>query len=655
MKHAATLTTAAGTIAYLAVMGPPLPSQPAPHELPAVVLSEVHWDPIGSDAGSEWIELAVTGGLEEWDLSDHTIENGLGQVLYKFPPQKVRLGDTLLVSLGANRPTLAAKNLTHGHTHLLFSGQTKKDCLANAGDCLGLRSPDGTLVDFVVWGSAPPSGSALLAEAVDSGQWKAGDWVSTAYDADGPTHPGQTIGRDRRATDLDRAADWAGNGGPQAAGASPGAANAIDVENVGGLIELAQEAVNAAFLVYGSSTQELLRFAVHDSSFAAIDVKDHPGFHWEFDAQHSFTVEDTIAGGGPELWVGAFHHAFDETGPRAYRLAIQGQIQSPSGNRLSVDLTVDRGGYGGPQIEEVQAIDLSLTLNGVDLPFHSTNRTTSTLKGPGLVELHSVRAETSWGGQADSSELTLLTQDVGETSRTFTFDIASTPFGRYPTLGSPGTTSTDVVQVTGNGDATFTGMESSTVRIQSMTVRHNGQVRARIMPSDPASFAQKREAGTPGDATGTLRVTSHFPVYDATGSSVLLDFGHSEVVTVTQAMGKSVADSAVDLLVNGTTWRSGAFFVDPPQTYIPPPDDYQVAPPSYGKTGGNGGGVVRDIVRVGGSLAIAFYCVLGAASSAAGSAAAVPVTGGASLVGLVGTQKIALACAAGSILWAELW
>jgi len=627
---------------------------------PKVVISEVSYDPLGPDAGFEWVELAVTGGQAPFSLAGYTLVDAQDTVLYTFGNSVVSVGDTVLLILGDIRPGLAGLDLSAGKARVLFRGATSQDLLGNTHGALGLRKSAGALHDFVAWGQgSAPAGTPLYQEAVAHGDWPSDGFVDISWSARKPVHPGYTIGRNQHARDTDTTGNWAGNGGEHGVGASPGAPNNVDVENVGGLIQLAQEAVNAGLFVYSMSPLEAFRFQVITSSVANIRVENQPGFRYGVEALHAFTIEDTFYGVGPQVWSGTLGHEFEMLGPRSYKISVSGQISSPTGDSLVVDYSVLRSGFGSATITDTQTTGLTLNLYGESYPFNSSNTTTSTLVGNRRVYQTSTRTETTWGGTTPASVvLNVSTQEASDSTSTFSFDMTGTPLGEaYPVLGGSSSIGTDLMSITGNGTTSMTNPEEFVVRYENMDFELNGTTLRQIRPDAPGTVTVSRVGGVSGDIVGDLQVISNFPVQDSSHGGVVFEFGHTDVSTTQiDSTGKKTIFSQPSYEANGSSWATGSFFVDPPSQTLHPPTNIVSNRTTYGVTGSSGVSVGRDILRVGGSLVIMTGCTLASASAAAAGVAAAPATAGASAAaGLAAGWKSALACNAGGLLWNELF
>jgi hypothetical protein len=651
--HSPPLLCSLAAFAPLAVAAPAGPSDPK------VVIAEIAADPLGPDAGQEWIELAVTGSAVPFSLAGYRLESVRGGFSYTFGNSSVVGGDTVLVAIGPIRPSLAALDLSAGAARILFSGPVTTGRLDNQSEALVLRRPDGSIHDFVAFGATGEVlNTAPFAEAVSAAQWPAGQWVRTGFGAPTAMQLGGTLGRDYFANDTNAVSDWAGNGGPFGVGASPGGPNSVDVVNAESLLLLAQDGFNAALSAYTYHPSEALRFSVTDGKVDDLVVVDQLGFHWSCTATHSFTVNDTQSGLGPVTWSGKLQHEFHQTGLRAYRLQVYGQLTSEAGDGLDLDLRLDRDGYGSAAVREMQTAKLLLHLSGSSHPFESTNITTTTRTGANSFVLRTERQETSWASSQPLvlvGEATVVQQSDG--LRSFDFAIDGTPFGQgLAPIGAQTNVSTAKMNFSGSGACVLSGPESFVTTLSHSNMSVDGVLRVRTTSKNPVTFRSTRQDGVPGDVTGTLLTESLFPLLGPTGDQVLVSYGHLDKSVFQQDQGKYTVASTVSFLLNGTVTAQGSCFSDPPlQTYHPPADVVSTTT-LYGDNSGDGWGVVGSVVKVAGGMAIKAVCVKACVAALVAGGAAAPASGGSSILGGIAlTWKASLACAAAGTAWELLF
>ncbi len=114
---------------------------------PSLIISEVLFNPIGSDAQREFIEIFNPNGVA-LDLSGYSIRDDLGSGSPFFFPFGAQIlpGETLII----------ARNLTGFESFFGFSpdfgGFTMG--LNNGGDFVQLKDNTGTVIDLVAWNNA---------------------------------------------------------------------------------------------------------------------------------------------------------------------------------------------------------------------------------------------------------------------------------------------------------------------------------------------------------------------------------------------------------------------------------------------------------------------------------------------------------------------
>jgi len=174
-----------------------------------VVINEVAPNP---QFGSEWIELHNRAtsdvNIGGWELAD---EDGF---VYSFPALTFIPNDGYIVVHLAEGSDTATD---------FYTGAAAAGALHNTEDQVSLYSGSthdtASLVDFIQWDNDGTfSGPADDDLAVAAGQWSNNTYVATPA-------AGQSVGRDRNATDNHAAADWDNSGGADAAAPTRGAIN----------------------------------------------------------------------------------------------------------------------------------------------------------------------------------------------------------------------------------------------------------------------------------------------------------------------------------------------------------------------------------------------------------------------------------------------
>lgn len=153
--------TDGGTPGVVAAQAPPPPEpappppaqpsspnpQPPPKPLPRVALSELLPDPIGDDAGGEWIEL-VNLEDKEADVNGLMLDDSTAGGAYTFPD----------------------KTIVEPRGYLAVARADSKIALTNAGDEVKLMWPSGEFIEVVTFGKAP-EGASYAKDAAGSWRW----------------------------------------------------------------------------------------------------------------------------------------------------------------------------------------------------------------------------------------------------------------------------------------------------------------------------------------------------------------------------------------------------------------------------------------------------------------------------------------------------
>ncbi len=144
-----------------------------------VVISEVLYDPYGTDAGKEWVELYNPTGraldISGWSLGDAVADGEYGSGRYLFPPNTIlQPGAVIVIAQQAadvaplrpdfeflidpNRDLVTVTNMIAVTPTWEGFGLS----LGNLGDEVILRDGAGELVDAVVWGTGNYTGTGVL-------------------------------------------------------------------------------------------------------------------------------------------------------------------------------------------------------------------------------------------------------------------------------------------------------------------------------------------------------------------------------------------------------------------------------------------------------------------------------------------------------------
>ena len=200
-NDAATNTVYASQDSNVITVGPPEPTSlqtntVTPTATSDVIINEVNIAPLCTE---QWIELhnksTMLISLNGWELSN---ENGF---IYRFPAGTFIANDGYLVVHLSN----GANTATDLYTTQAFGG-----ALGTSEDQVALYKSathsSTTIVDFVQWGTGALVDATQQVNAVTAGQWPSGAIVAAPA-------VGQSVGRDRSATDTNTIADWTNSGG----------------------------------------------------------------------------------------------------------------------------------------------------------------------------------------------------------------------------------------------------------------------------------------------------------------------------------------------------------------------------------------------------------------------------------------------------------
>jgi hypothetical protein len=628
-RHLLVLATLSIPALYAEDDAPPT-SDEAP--TPRLVITEFLPTTVGSDAGHEWIEIA-NAGLGDASLAGLQLIDGQLQTLYTFADDaKLPAGHTGLVFLGPHRPGVAEWLELTPELAVFFSGHAPEDLLGDAAGGLALCDADGAIVDAVIYGTDDTATlEPLFQLAQDAGTWSDG-YVDVSFSSPSPSHADGSIGRSHYAVDTDGPADFAGDGGPDGAGSSPGAPNTVDVMGFNKLLFHAQEVANSAFYAYSNTTQQLGRFQVVSSELNLIQPEDLPGLAYEVTALHTFDVIDALGGPAPVKWTGMLTARFEPLDDRGYRAIVEGELVADSDNFLELvsEITLDR--FGTPSRRDVQDNAWALTLDGQRYPISVHAEKLTRLVSASRTSFESHRQATLWDGVAPQSASLVLIQDrLGEDSYQETWT-SSSPNPVLPAY--LGAAVPQLGTLTRHGSAQRTGVtadQPGTLKYQRFDTFLGKQLVSRLADGSPANFAIERASGIQGDLLGTFTQALQLPIVPVSPSGSTgpqIDYGMQVIETSSLNDGKLVARSQGLWTRNGSPLGTIARFVDPPlallQVTIGKPPVTTQLPTTYGNgtAGGRGWGPDWD-AGTGVSVAAAVFCLYAAPT---GFGAAVCVT-----------------------------
>ena len=195
---------------------------------PTVVINEIMFDALGSDAGKEWIELYNKG--DSVKIKGWTISNANGDAIATLPNWVFPNDSYLVINFGdgSNDNDFSDGNGT------FYVGSNQESLDNNMDECaLYTGEPsENTIIDFISYCYEGNYTSGIAYEyATKAGIWNDGEYfhiVKEAFSV-GSKLPvlidGNPIGRDANSTDTNTVLDWWIDGGEDAFALSPGRCN----------------------------------------------------------------------------------------------------------------------------------------------------------------------------------------------------------------------------------------------------------------------------------------------------------------------------------------------------------------------------------------------------------------------------------------------
>ena len=152
---------------------------------PHVVLNEVFANPVGSEPAGEWIEL-VNDGTQPVELGGFVLDDAIEPVT--LPACRLDPGDFALIVADAYAPDPELELVPEPDVALLRVPRLGRSGLANAGELLRLREPNGDVVSRFPALTTPTAGTSVARRTPDSP-----DTDTSAFGAHAP--PGASPGR----------------------------------------------------------------------------------------------------------------------------------------------------------------------------------------------------------------------------------------------------------------------------------------------------------------------------------------------------------------------------------------------------------------------------------------------------------------------------
>lgn len=196
------MPVAIGLVALLLIIIPVSASVSASDN---IVINEIMFDPMGNDAGNEWIEL-YNNGTETQNINGGTISNRIGEIAATLPAWDFPVGAYLLVHFG----TGTNDNDFSDGSGSFYTG-TNVEIFDNTEDEVALYSGTpgaSTIIDFVSWCF---DGDYNLGPAHDYAV-NANIWDHSEYFGVMP-YENESIGRDMHSTDTNLPSDFWIHGG----------------------------------------------------------------------------------------------------------------------------------------------------------------------------------------------------------------------------------------------------------------------------------------------------------------------------------------------------------------------------------------------------------------------------------------------------------
>jgi hypothetical protein len=190
-----------------------------------VVVNEVLFNPVGEDAGKEWVEL-YNAGRGTQNLAGWTVSNRDAQVIAVLPGWDFPAGAYLVVHFG---PGVPDSDFSDGSGEF-YTGQAVEVFDSDQGEVAFYSgTPSAAAIqDFVSWGFGSYRPGRACEYAVAAGIWP----DSQAFSIGVFLEEGNSLGRNyfvlgggERAADNNTPEDWFGGGGLDASQPTPGAAN----------------------------------------------------------------------------------------------------------------------------------------------------------------------------------------------------------------------------------------------------------------------------------------------------------------------------------------------------------------------------------------------------------------------------------------------
>ena len=622
---------------YAQVSIPPVPRY-------ALVVNEVLLDPMGQDAGNEWVELYNTS-TANISISGMLLKDQAGVVLATLPNYVVPGHGYVVVHLGPTVTDIADGNPADKYANY-FTNQAAGNYLPNSAGGVYLQK-SSAILDAVFWGTgAPPSGSGYTA-AVNAGQWPSGAYVNISFAGGNPLQEGDSIGRDTFSTDTNTAADFFEGGGKNAANATPGGRNDMFLFSHGMAVHWAQSVVNELLLFVGST--ESFGISVTNASHWNV-VESDPDMVGGFSVSAMHDIQITSQG-VPKTLSGSLVATYDRVGTplaTSFTMGVSGTLTASDGTSLTVNYSMGRSGFHSMSRQITGTNTFSWTEFGSTSSYTSSSTMTIQQIGQDSWTVVDSRQSTDWGGASKTSSATTRRTRLGDGQyrEQSTLNRTAPPFPPPPGSGSQTIVGTERHEFDQNYVLSADYGITKTFNKNTYSLFDTGGT--KIMAGElvqPGSYTITRASGNTLSPLGawnlqlSFQVRVGFPVIDPNdpGSS----FSYSDAINRAIVNGDELIESGTG------SWSFQSSVMDTWTYYIDGPVAQGTCGCGCGGTDCSCGG--SEDLTTGDKLAIAGGVGLATAVCTAGTIATSPAT--VTLVGVLLPAGIAGVCAVGGALW----
>jgi hypothetical protein len=547
----ATLRISILTASALALAAAPVrPSNDGDAAPPDLLLNEVLFDPLGAANSMHayaFVELVATRTTSTAGIE---IRRANGDVVFAMPDLSLPAGAYVVVYMGPKAPAIENTDPGQGAV-VLTSGHAFADILGVQAGAVVLASGDQEL-DRISWGATPVSGP----------------FVDISFQGGGALIEGDSIGRSQDSQYSGGSADWSAAGGVNANGATPGAANRVELPALTDLVRYQDTLLNSVLLTLDQSHEssgwiEVLDSQPTDPCLSILGADQIVG-----QADHRLHV--TIHG-APVVLSGVIATAVSRT----TTAGSVGESWSSSGTVSSSDglwgLTLDfeqsfSGAHALQQTVETAAL-YEWTHQGTAYVAAFDGLRVQTRVDDASFTGSDLRVGVDWSGApAKAGFASWTSQRLSDGVWRTTSSVART----YPSLlaypGAVHASTAPVESVFETSDSVYGGrglIESTTSAYAQFL---DGALVARLADDELGSM----QVAESYDAAGHhFAVTAFYPLVDAAGGArnVKLSATGLTVETADREVTYGLASASM----NGLETHRSVFAVDPPQGSVPLP------------------------------------------------------------------------------------